>query len=158
MALIDITYFFGEFNIAGKAHQEVASNITRYIDTYEPEYLEAALGEDFAALFNAQPLDPRFNDLQAMLEKKPSPVAGCVFFHYQRDNGIIATGAGDARSKSENSERSPEVYRMTKAWNIMAKKTRKIQRYLMDNAVTFPEFDICKTDRFLVEPINSFGL
>lgn len=158
MALIDITYFFGEFNISQKSHAPVSEGINDYIDTYEPEYIEKALGEDFAALFNANPSDPRFDDLQAMLIKTPSPIAGYVFFHYQRDHAIISTGAGDARAKSENSERSPEVYRMTKAWNTMARKTRKIQRYLLDNATIFPEFKLCETDRFLIEPINDCGL
>lgn len=158
MSLIDQTYFFNEFSIAQKSHAPVAENLQYYIDTYEPEYIEKALGEDFAALFNATPLDPRFDDLQDMLTKKPSPIAGYVFFKYQQDLGIMATGAGDARSKNENSDRAPEVYRMVRAWNLMAKLTRKVRKYLCENKAIFPEFKIDETDCFLTDRINEFGL
>lgn len=157
MSLIDVTYFFGEFNIGQKSHQEVKDNIQRYIDTYEAEYLEKALGEDFAALYNGS-TDPRFDDLTDMLKKKPSPIAGYVFFNYQNDMFIQAGGMGDVRTDSENSERSPETYRMTKAWNIMVKYTKRIQRYLRENKSLFPEFSIYKTDCYLVQQVNSFGL
>lgn len=158
MSLIDQTYFFNEFSIAQKSHAPVASKLEEYIDTYEPEYLERAMGDDFANVFMDDNSDSRFDDLNTMLKKKPSPIAGYVFFHYQQDLSIMATGAGDARSKNENSDRSPETYRMVKAWNLMAKLTRKVRKYLCENEDLFPEYKEWEADCFLTNKINEHGL
>jgi len=158
MSLIDVTYFFNEFDIAQKQSPAVAERLQYYIDTYEVEYLEKALGEDFAALFNASVADPKYDDLQEMLKSKPSPIAAYVFYMYQRDEAIVSTGEGDARSKSENAARISETYRMTKAWNIMVRLTRRIHAYLNKNSDIFPEFGLAYTDYYLSRNQNDFGL
>lgn len=158
MSLIDIQYFFNDFNIAQKSEPSVASKIQEYIDMYELEYIEGALGEDFAALFNASTGVTRFTPLEALLKKEPSPIAGYVFYHYLRSEAIVATGSGDAKMKAENATRSPESYRMRIAWNIMVDKTRAIHKYLAKNSSVFPEFDLYETNCELVSKVNDFGL
>lgn len=158
MSLITISQFFNEFNIGQKGQSTVAEKLQYYIDTYEPEYIEKAIGEDFAALFNASPLEPRFDDLEAMFKADPSPIVGYVFYHYQRDSMTQSGGAGDTRSAVENGKRTPEIYRMTVAWNIMVDKTRKIRAYLKKNATIFPEYNLYDTDLDLTCKINVMGL
>lgn len=158
MSLISLDNFFNDFNVAQKSESSVTSKLQEYIDMYEPEYIEGALGEDFAVLFNASSTPSRFDPLEEMLKKEPSPIAGYVFYHYLRSEAIVATGSGDARLKSENASRSPESFRLRIAWNIMVERTIKIQNYLIKNKVTFPEFNLCYTNFELRKKVNDFGL
>lgn len=158
MAIINETYFFGAFNIGQKSSPAVKQNIIEAIDTYEPQYLDEALGEDFAALFNAEIEDERFEVLENMFKEGQSPIAGYVFFHYQRENSLQATGSGDVIPKAENAKVSINGYRMRVAWNIMVRNTRKIQKFLIDNCDTYPEFDICLTNSDVVINLNDFEL
>lgn len=153
--MIDETYFFNEFEIGNKAI--MTPKILEYIANYEPEYIEKALGKDFAALYNGS-TDPRFDTLDDMFKAKPSPIAGYVFWHYQRDTAIISAGAGDTKGKVENGTRTPELYRMVTAWNIMAEKTREIRKYLKDNRAIFPEFQFYETCYDLIKKQNVFGI
>ena len=158
MSLIDKSYFFNDYNIAQKDAAPVASKIQQYIDLYEAEYIEGALGEDFAALFNAGPAEPRWTALSDELKKKPSPIAGYVFWHYLRSEAIVGTGSGDAKMKSENATRAPESYRMRIGWNKMVEQTRKLHAFLKKNAATYPEFVLCQTNPDLISKQNDFGL
>lgn len=157
MSLIDYTHFFGDFNVGQLSAPDQRENLQQYIDMYESEYIEKCLGEDFSALFNAEIAETRFDNLQQMLLKRPSPITAYVFWHFQRSRAIVATGSGDARLATENATRSPEAYRMRIAWNKMVDRTRVIQCFLNDNA-TYPEFNICETDPCLREKQNDFGI
>ncbi len=157
MPLITKLFFFDEFNIAQKSEQSVEARINSFIAKYEPEYIEGALGKSFAALFNGSSED-RFTTLADMFKANPSPIAGYVFWHYQRTDAIFATGSGDSRGKAENATRSPESYRMRIAWNIMVERTREIHCYLRQNKDVYPEFDQYKIDRDLIIKQNDFGL
>jgi hypothetical protein len=44
MALIDLTYFIGEINIAGTSRQEIADVVNHMIDKYEIKFLRDVLG------------------------------------------------------------------------------------------------------------------
>jgi|GEM_PF-4537575 len=159
-SLIDISYFFNELKIAQKSQGEVSSLLNSYIGTYEPEYLGKILGNDFYELFKTgiSNSEQRFVTLKDMLLVKPSPIAAYVFFYYQRDNAIISTGAGDATTKTENAIRVPERSRQVRAWNIMAKGSSKMIRYLIDNKEAYPEFDIEKSCRDIRCKLNVFGI
>lgn len=158
MSLIDHTYFFGDFNIGQKSSDPVKNKIGQYISAYESEYLDKALGADFAHLVNVSTSDPRFDTLEEMLTEKPSPIAGYVFCKYQKSEVSVASGSGDITVRPENSTRSPESYRMRVAWNLMVNLTRKIHKYLLDNAETFPEFRYCDINRSVVTKTNDFGI
>lgn len=155
--IIDITYFFDEFNIAQKSTATVIDKIGRYIVNYEREYIEKAIGKDFAALFNGSS-DPIFGDLEDMLKAKPSPIAAYVFFHYQRDNVVLQGSAGDSIGKVENGNRISEGYRMVTAWNIMVDETREVRQYIIDNKTIFPTFDVYQCDFFLNKKLSNFGI
>lgn len=158
MPLITEQDFFDDFNIAQKREDSVAAKIASYIDMYEQEYIEGALGEDFAALFNANLADARFAELQDILTRRPSPIAGYVFCMYLQSESVVATGSGDAKGKAENATRSPESLRLIIAWNIMVDKTRKFQCWLEKNQATYPEFDRFKTNVDLISKVNHFGI
>jgi hypothetical protein len=157
MALINFEHFFNEFNVAQKAQPAVQDKLQDYIDTYELEYLEGVLGDEFSALVSASP-DARFQVIKARLTAKPSPITAYVFFNYQRDMIINATGSGDSKSKPENATRSPESFRMRIAWNIMVDKNKKLWKWLCDNQATYPEFDIMKVDGSFGLKVNDFGI
>lgn len=157
---IDATYFIGGlFKVGQTSFQPVKDELDDYIDEYEIEYLQLSLGVDFANLlisnYNSQ---TRFTPIVNMLKADRSPAAAYVFYHYQRDLIGQATGVGDARSNTENAERTPEVYRMVKAWNEMVKKTFKIYFHITNNASLFPEFNISECDSTLYHKINAFGI
>lgn len=158
MPLIDITHFFGDFNIGQKSEASVKNKIDQYITAYESEYLDKALGEDFAHLVNSSTSDPRFDPLEDLLKQKPSPIAGYVFCKYQRSESVVASGSGDIKVKSENASRSPESYRIRVAWNIMVDRTKTIQKYLMENSSTYPEFKYCDVSQSVLTKINDFGI
>lgn len=158
MSLISINKFFGDFNLAQKNDPAVAAKIQHYINIYEPQYLESVLGEDFAALFNAEVEDSRFEDLKNKLIADPSPIAAYVFCNIQESSYVMATGSGDAKPKTENATVAPTVYRNVRAWNIMAAQTEKLWKWLLKNKDIYPEFDITKVDGSFMKSTNVFGI
>lgn len=162
MALIDQSYFFNELNIGQKNSADVSERLDNYIDTYEPAYLNKLLGQSFAALFTASIESPspeqRFVDIKNMLIGKPSAIAAYVFFWYQRDCAIFATGSGDSRSESENAKPVPERIRQVRAWNIMAERSRKVICHIIENSSIYSEFDRNKIEREVLHDLNIFGI
>lgn len=65
--LIDTSYFRGDLEIAQLSFAPVAANVTRFINQYEPKYLQAMLGyaiyKDFIAGLLADPIDSKWTDL-----------------------------------------------------------------------------------------------
>lgn len=64
MALIDLTYFVGPLNIPNTTElQEVANEVNWYINKYEPEFLQNALGYPLYKAYQADKENQRFKDI-----------------------------------------------------------------------------------------------
>lgn len=102
--------FTGTFNIGQKGSPEVAAALAWYIATYGAEYDRTMLGRPLADYLVANP-DAGLD------EYLKTGKTAYVFFHYQRDTSIKATGAGDARLNTDNGIRVNEGRRQIAAWN-----------------------------------------
>ena len=64
MALIDLTYFVGPLNIPNTTELlEVANEVNWYINKYEPEFLQKALGYPLYKAYQADKENQRFKDI-----------------------------------------------------------------------------------------------
>lgn len=160
MSLIDISSFTGVINIAGKDKPSVAPQLQMMIETYEPEFLNKLLGDDFYQLYLDNQNEQRFTDLIDYLvpENNRSVIAFYVFYMYQYEFLASATGGGDVTSISENANNVSSSYRMRQAWNFMVDMNRKFYKWIEVNKDTYPEFTFCGIDKNLIYKINDFGL
>lgn len=174
MNVIDTRYFYsGELLLEGlsdgetSASKAMAAEMSRYIDRYGTEYLIKLLGYGKAVEFmkyadtygfddDQEADDSVWHGLLKMLREyggvdKTSPLANYVYFHYVRENQLLATGLGVVVADCNNKVVTP-VAKLTRVWNQMADMTLEVERYLYDNLKGYkPCFE-------LTDHINTLGL
>jgi hypothetical protein len=107
--------------------------------------------------------------LQASVSGLPSysyvsPIAGYVYYLWQRDIITSMTGIGVVKSKGENSVTADPGWKMIDAWNQMALDVFKLWQYLEatwyanPNDQVYPSYDRTKIDYAFFQPMNTFGI
>lgn len=167
--IIDRTYFTGPLVIPQLGSIPVQDTVDDYISIYEPELLSKALGESLADALNQaiedlgsgsdEDLDQRWKDLLngvsftntsdrpakwvglAPVDKKPGgPVAAFVWFHYTRDTAAQNSGVGVVSATAENAVNVSPTFKLSQAWNTMAKQVQVLWQFLNANTDVYPEW------------------
>lgn len=130
--LIDESYFWGNLHLPqilekseeddtkvpsllDAAAENEANELDKYIAKYQDEYLKAMFaGSD------------KFNDLIVDEDKKTSPIANMIYYHYLRDRETITTSAGVIRIHVQNSVDMSSASKRVNAWNEMVKFNREL--------------------------------
>lgn len=91
-----------------------------------------------------------------------SPIAGYVYYQWIRDQITMNTGSGVVMPAVENSKNANPSWRMTDAWNQMAKDVFILWQFLessfIGNPTVYPSYDRTKIDYQFFQPINVFGI
>jgi hypothetical protein len=166
--LIDSTYFIGEIllpNLTGSVPENQANvnEVTRFIAKYEPEYLEAVLGDELyeaflAGLEEPDPIQQKWKDLQKKLVdtfNKVSPVADYIYAAIIDFRMTATTGLGEVESTAENSTIALNTGKMIQAYNNSVRKGRTVREWLVENAETYPEYE---DSEFTLSTVNIFGI
>jgi hypothetical protein len=150
MAIINVTFFKSEIALPQLSSPAVQENVNRYINTYEPAFLNEVLGYEFATAFvdglAEDPVLQKWTDLKdGALFIEPSTnqqtkwpgisnsIAYYVYYHLRKDDSVTTTSAGDSVSRAENASMVSSARKMTIAWNQMVKWNRIMWQYLYVN-------------------------
>jgi hypothetical protein len=154
MAIIDVTFFKSEIALPQLSSPSVQENVNRYINTYEPVFLNEVLGYELATAFvdglaqdpvlqkwadlknGALFIDPSTNE-QTKYPGISNSIAYYVYYHLRRDDSVTTTSAGDSVSRAENASMVSSARKMTTAWNQMVKWNRIMWQYLYVNRVLY---------------------
>lgn len=150
--LIDKTYFHTELFISNitessEVEQARAAELQRFIDKYEPIYMNNVLGEtlysEFLAGLALNPIPAKWTALKALFvdtSKLLSPIASYVYFYYMRNHATETTAAGEVTSVTENGEVVGANYKMVRAYNEASESADLIKEWLRSNIATYPTF------------------
>lgn len=173
MAIINVTFFKSEIALPQLSSPAVQENVNRYINTYEPIFLNEVFGYEFATEFvagiSAEPVLQKWTDLKdgavftdPVTDKArnwpgiSNSIAYYVYYHLRKDDSVTTTSAGDSVSKAENAGMISSARKMTTAWNQMVKWNQIMWNFLYVNRETYGLLDIPETDT--AHFINDFDL
>jgi hypothetical protein len=174
--IVDTTYFDGgELNIPGTAQPATSETLNDFIQIYEPEFLQKALGYPLFKLFNAA-INPgpvpvgRFKDLldgnveytdghnytklwTGLNTPLRSPISMYIWYWWQRKMASYSGPSGEQKGKTENAENVGVDTKQMQMWNKMNRVVCVLWEYLQysknpDGTKKYPEFDRCQTGRF----------
>lgn len=166
--LIDQSFFVGEIlvpNLSGVGPIPAGNveELTRFINKYEPDYLDEVLGPGLSDAFqtdiSAATPDQRWVDLKSKLvntTRKESPIAGYVYYHFYRDRLSTSSGLGEIESAAENANVVLNTDKMARAFNDAVRKGRVVFDWVQANASTYPELD--PEHLYKLSPVNTFGI
>lgn len=140
--IIDRSYFIGEINIPNVNQTEIGGLVDLFIQKYEPEFLQSALGYELAQQFTAgiamptpdqKWLDLRdgaeYTDYAGKVRKwkglviavpKQSIIANYIYYWFSRNKYTQTTSMGEVKSTVENSVPISPGEKMARAWNEMS--------------------------------------
>lgn len=172
MSLIDITYFYGEINIAQIDNATVSSTVNDFIKKYEPKCLKQLLGVGFALEFMAQvdpvsgPVEQRWLDLLNgktyeyqgrtyqwmgfVNEDKESILANYVYYWWIRKEVQQTTGMGQVKPSGENGSITSSKNTTIRAWNEMVEWAHSLVLYLDAHRDLYPEWKPYSNNRWWI--------
>ena len=119
------------------------------------------LGDDLYDDYVATSTNSKWNDFKALLYNgttKISPIANYVWYIYQEQNQVMATGGGDKKSSDATMTPEVNVGRMIGVWDSMRKMIDPIVDYFNDNTATFPLWDGGSSAEFYFDTVNNFDI
>lgn len=157
--IIDYTYFIGKINLPQTGNTDGRADVTGFIETYEPEYLQKVLGYDLWKAFtdgiegSGEP-DSRWlnllnggtfiyngqTNIWPGFEAKPSPISQYVYYRNQEDGASDTVLTGTSIGKTDNAIRVSPVSKMIDAWNKMVELNILLWNYLYKNRTLYPEW------------------
>jgi hypothetical protein len=183
MALIDLTYFIGEINIAGTSRQEIADVVNHMIDKYEIKFLRDVLGiklyNEYVAGIAVMPTpDQKWLDIRDGKEfqigetwyrwrglkegsttlTRKSIIANFVYYWYTRDAVSFQTPVSEASAKTENSNIVSPALKQSRAWNEMVDGVNELVFFLSNNLATYDSYSTYSTPYNYRSKINAFNL
>jgi hypothetical protein len=175
MSMIDTSIFTGKINLAQTGNTSGDNVVQGFIDDYEPEFLQKALGyqlsKEFLAGIAIEPTDQKWLDLRDGVEYQRNghthkfiglkkPCANYVYRQFIEDDAINQTLVGAATSETDNAKRVSPEPKIIDAWNQMATWLKDLHWFLDANKVTYPSWDhdIVYAKDSVYEPINRHGL
>jgi len=180
--IIDRTYFVGEINIPNANTTAVSSLIDRFIEKYEPIFLQIALGyelyKEFTQGLAAPVIEQKWKDLRDGVEyttcsgdlhnwkglitddPKESLIANYVYYWHARNHHTQTASVGEVKSAIENSVMSNQGEKMVRAWNEMSAWRCELSQFLSAKKDIYPAYN--KADHYHISktfrPINTFGV
>lgn len=180
--LIDISYFFGEINIAQKT--ESAGSLGNFIDEMEPRLLTDLLGYELWKAYSAgisagSPLakwtairdGKEYTNRAGHLtywdglvftkgNAKKSLIANFIYWHWMADQSTVTSGTGEKASAAANGVDASPARKMVRAWNQMVKWNAELCEFLLSNPTDYPEFQTyySRIPGDLLNYQNTFGI
>lgn len=172
--IIDTSFFVANLNIPNSGDADIASNINWFINKYEQQFLQKALGYPLYKAYKANTSDQRFQDIlngkeytdwKGRLAKwdglmvnvtntqKQSPIANYVYYWYYRNNVTSTTGVGEAINTPENAKTVSPWKKVASSWNDMRKQVMILIEFIEQNTSVYPEWD--PVDKY--ETLKHFG-
>ena len=150
MSLIDETYFAHEpvliqglerssNGYSKELTEGRINNVLDAISRFEPLYLKALLGDDAYEEFLETEDDAKWNELKTKLvneDKKKSPIANYVFYHYHLENSIQRGDTGDYIPKTNNMDLVTPAYKRSLAWNDMVEQNKVLCQWIYANILS----------------------
>lgn len=183
--IITPAYFFGKLRLPQTGNPEGLADVQKFIDVYEPEFLQKALGYDLWQAFtegiadsdsgSGAVIDQRWIDL---LEGKAftlhsrewkwigfeggplhlSPIANYVYYKY-RENGVSDTVlVGEVQSTTDNNRVISPRAKMQDAWNEMCEMLQGLRGFLYANQAIYPEWKTHHDCSNHFQKVNSFDI
>lgn len=180
--LIDISFFFGELNVAQKT--ESAGSLGIFIDEMEPRLLTDLLGYELYKAYTtgiaAVTPDAKWLAIRDGKEytnrsghltywdgliftkgtAKKSLIANFVYWHWMADQSTVTTGTGEKASAAANAVDVSPARKMVRAWNQMVKWNCEFVEFLLSNPTDYPEFQnyYGRIPADLLKYQNTFGI
>ena len=187
MSIIDTSFFTGRFQIPQLSQADVATDLQSFIDMYEEEILQNAMGylfyNDFKAGINATTVDPKWQQLldgfyftnqygygDQFKGFKPannqSVIVPFIYYQWLRAKQSQLTGTGMVmQPQSENAITNVASWKMTEAWNYGADGMQSLWRWLMVNVANqnnptalYPSYQYAQINYKYFNKINAFGI
>lgn len=175
--IITYEFFRGVLSLPQTVNADGQALLTQFIDQYEDEFLEKALGLELAIALKANiaSVDSKWVALRDGIDfqnsigrvdrwlgivknaTKYSPIANYVYYKFVEDGITQTSGIGEVQAKGENSDRVYPQLKLQTAWNRMAEQLRRLHDYLRLNPTTYPEFNYYRNCG-LTKKINQFGI
>lgn len=160
---VDKSYFFDKLTID---HNSVGANdkLYRYIAEYTKVYGVKMFGLGNWNIITNNIDNPDYSYLVELLRSQiNSPIACFVFWNYQFQSVVHASGMGDVRSTTDNAHLVSATFRMRIAYNSMVDANREIKRYLYDEIHKHNKFeDLDKhtlfRDKSMFQKENDWGI
>lgn len=179
MAFIDSSYFVGPINVTNTDKIETSERLQLFIDKYEAEFFEDAMGYELAKAFLAGTTDfdadgsngtietrwlniiegveytrnggtHKFKGLIYMRNNSNfSMIANYVWWYWESDRITQTVQVGEVKAKAENAEINNSSDKMIKAWNDLCEDVHELYHYLQANVNTYPEWNSCNKSRVL---------
>jgi hypothetical protein len=122
-------------NFVGK-YQVAVNNFTQltpYINRYEPKLINELFGAELAIDFNADPDDDIWDDVKAIGFGLESLLTGMVYFQYVRDLPFRVTNMGVVYNLDENSTNVMPALTLRQRYNECVNDWNEMAKYLRDN-------------------------
>jgi hypothetical protein len=122
-------------NFVGK-YQVAVNNFTQltpYINRYEPILINELFGAELAIDFNADPEDEIWDDVKAIGFGLESLLTGMVYFQYVRDLPFRVTNMGVVYNMDENSMNVIPALTLRQRYNECVNDWNEMAKYLRDN-------------------------
>jgi len=122
-------------NFVGK-YQVAVNNFTQltpYINRYEPKLINELFGAELAIDFNDDPEDEIWDDLKAIGFGLESLLTGMVYFQYVRDLPFRVTNMGVVYNLDENSTNVMPALILRQRYNECVNDWNEMAKYLKEN-------------------------
>jgi len=184
--LTDKSYFLGLLTVPQLGQVAVLKNLNTFIERFEPEILQAALGYDLyralmdaveeAAESSADPLLEKWDNLlngcvfttQMGIKKqwkgisnyttKHSITAPAIWAEWLRDQQVQITGIGAAVPESENATRQDPSQKIATAWFYLRQDVNILWELLMARKDVYTEYSFSQINYGYFGPQNSFNI
>lgn len=162
--IINSTYFINKLALPQVANPEGLIAVNNFIQQYEPEFLECALGFDLWQAFVAGVEDSGPEERWVLLLEgssytlngrngkwqgfqnvaKQSPIANYVFYQFMDNKAVDFVLTGNVVSDTENNRTVNGMDRMVDTWNRMVDLNHNLLNYLRANKSLYPEWKECR--------------
>lgn len=182
--LIDTDFFIGMLDLPARTNAGAMSAMTdSFIPQYERKFLQACFGyemyKDFEAERAAQETagegiyydlihgkeytneDRRLCKWEGLVPDDASvlsPIACFVYFYYRQSTTTRTDAVGENKPGAQNAEVVSAAAKMCDAWNEMSRSAESLYDFLYNNADSYPLWDACYFEGYLLEKINVFGI
>lgn len=175
--IIDHTYFVLNINLPQATTSEGIGTIQGFINKYEPDFLNKALGYNLAKAYLVgiaeMTPDQKWKDIRDGAEytngtnsnkwmglqnstTKLSPIANYVYCKFMDDKATDNTLVGVSKPKQSNATREDGETKNVKAWNEMVGWLHNLREFLYYNRETYPEWENKRSEVFSTK--NVWGL
>lgn len=161
--IIDSTYFINKLALPQVSNPEGLIAVNNFINQYEPEFLQCALGYNLWQAFvdgiedsfpedrwvwllegHSYTYNGRDNAWKGFENaSKQSPIANYVFYQFMDNKAVDFVLTGNVVSSTENNRTVNGVDRMVDTWNRMVDMNINLLAYLRANKSLYPEWKEC---------------